>query len=455
MFERFKVIHFIGIGGIGMSGIAEVLHNLGYVVTGSDLRESQITERLRGMGMKVSIGHRPENVHGAHVVVASSAVDRDNPEVAAALKESIPVIPRAEMLAELARLKYGVLVAGTHGKTTTTSFVSTILARAGFDPTVVIGGRLKALGTNARLGRGEFLVAEADESDGSFLKLTPAIGVVTNIDREHMEYFKTMEALREAFLSFMNKVPFYGVTVACLEDENVRSLLPSVHRSVATYGFSGDAEVKAENMKKSFMSISFDVHCRGEALGRFTLPVAGAHNVLNALAAVAVARELNIHTDTIREALEGFEGIARRLELKGRARGIMVYDDYGHHPTEIRATLGAAKESLDTGRLIAVFQPHRYTRTRDLMADFANSFEHADLLLLLDIYSAGEAPLKGVNAEALMKAIKDKPVIHPASMNEAAEILSREAREGDLVLTLGAGDVWKAGEKLLEMLKHG
>jgi len=455
MFERFKVIHFIGIGGIGMSGIAEVLHNLGYVVTGSDLRESQITERLRGMGMTVSIGHRPENVRGAHVVVTSSAVGRDNPEVAAAFRESIPVIPRAEMLAELARLKYAVLVAGTHGKTTTTSFVSTILARAGFDPTVVIGGRLKALGTNARLGRGEFLVAEADESDGSFLKLTPTMGVVTNIDREHMEYFKTMEALREAFLSFMNKVPFYGVTVACLEDANVRSLLPSVHRSVVTYGFSRDADVRAENITKGFMSIRFDIHCRGEGLGRFELPVAGAHNVLNALAAVAVARELNINVDIIREALEGFEGIGRRLEMKGRARGIMVYDDYGHHPTEIIATLKAAKESLDKGRLIAVFQPHRYTRTRDLMADFATAFEHADLLLLLDIYSAGEAPIEGVSTEALMRAIKGSPVIHPASLDEAAEVLSREAREGDLVLTLGAGDVWKAGEKFLERLKHG
>lgn len=453
MFERYKVIHFIGIGGIGMSGIAEVLYNLGYEVTGSDIRESQATERLAGLGVRVYIGHRAENVDSAHVVVVSSAVGDENPEVAEAHRRSVPVIPRAEMLAELGRLKYAVLVAGSHGKTTTTSFVSTVLAHAGFDPTVVIGGRLKALGTNARLGRGDFMVAEADESDGSFLKLSPTIGVVTNIDREHMEYFRTMDSLKRAFLLFMNKVPFYGVSVLCMDDPFIRDLLPFVHRRFTTYGFSKDADLRAGKIRKGFMSISFEAAFKGESLGRFNLPVAGEHNVLNCLAAIAVALWLQVSAAKIREALEGFEGIGRRLEHKGDARGVSVYDDYGHHPTEIRATLMAAKEAIGRGRLFVVFQPHRYTRTRDLMEEFAGSFGHADRLLVMDIYSAGETSIEGVSTETLMAAMKRKDTFHVKTQKEAAELIGREAKEGDMVLTLGAGDVWKVGEKVLKALK--
>jgi UDP-N-acetylmuramate--alanine ligase len=453
MFERYKVIHFIGIGGIGMSGIAEVLYNLGYEVTGSDIRESQATERLAGLGVKVYIGHRAENVDSAHVVVVSSAVGDENPEVAEAHRRSVPVIPRAEMLAELGRLKYAILVAGSHGKTTTTSFVSTVLAHAGFDPTVVIGGRLKALGANARLGRGDFMVAEADESDGSFLKLSPTIGVVTNIDREHMEYFRTMDSLKGAFLSFMNKVPFYGVSVLCMDDPLIRELLPSVHRRFTTYGFSRDADLRAAKIRKGFMSISFEAVFKGESLGRFNLPVAGEHNVLNCLAAMAVALWLQVSAAKIKEALEGFEGIGRRLEHKGGARGVAVYDDYGHHPTEIRATLMAAKEAIGPGRLFVVFQPHRYTRTRDLMEEFAASFDHADRLLIMDIYSAGEPPIEGVSTGSLIAAMERKDTVHVKTRKEAAELISREAKKGDMVLTLGAGDVWKAGEKVLKALK--
>jgi UDP-N-acetylmuramate--alanine ligase len=454
MFERYKVIHFIGIGGIGMSGIAEVLHNLGYMVTGSDIAESQTTERLSGLGIKVYMGHRAGNINGAHVVVTSSAVSADNPEVAEAVKESIPVIPRAEMLAELGRLKYAVLVAGTHGKTTTTSFISTVLARAGFDPTVVIGGKLKALGTNARLGRGDFMVAEADESDGSFLKLNPAIGVVTNIDREHMEYFKTMDVLKRAFLDFINKVPFYGVSVLCADDANIRELLPRVHRRFFTYGFSDEADLRAMNIKKGFMSASFDVLYKGEGLGTISLPVAGMHNVLNCLAAIAVSLELNINFDIIREALEGFEGIARRLEFKGEAGGIKVYDDYGHHPVEINATLSAVRESMGRGKLVVVFQPHRHTRTRDLLEEFAGAFDYADRLGIMEIYSAGESPIEGVSTASLLKAMKKKAV-HLKSKKAAAEFAAAAASRGDIVLTLGAGDVWKVADKVLGLLKDG
>jgi UDP-N-acetylmuramate--alanine ligase len=453
MFERYRVIHFIGIGGIGMSGIAEVLYNLGYEVTGSDLKDSETVERLRGMGMKVYIGHRPENINSAHVVVISSAVRPDNPEVMEAKKNSIPVIPRAEMLAELGRLRYAVLVAGSHGKTTTTSLVSTVMAHAGFDPTVVIGGKLKAIGTNARLGRGNFIVAEADESDGSFLKLNPTIGVVTNIDREHMEYFKTMEALKGAFLSFMNKVPFYGLSVACMDDGYVRELLPSVHRKVMTYGFSPDADLRAVDVTMGFMSVSFEAILTGESLGVFSVPVPGEHNVLNALASMAVALELQIDAEKIREALGGFAGIQRRLEFKGEAGGIKVYDDYGHHPTEIRATLKAVKDSLNSGRLFVVFQPHRYTRTRDLFEEFTVSFDSADDLVMMDIYPAGETPMNGINTEALVKAMKREHIAYVKGKDEAARFVASKANTGDVVLTLGAGDVWEVGERILKGLE--
>jgi len=455
MFERYRVIHFTGIGGIGMSGIAEVLLNLGYEVSGSDLRDSETTDRLRRLGAKVYIGHAPENINGAHVIVISSAVSAENPEVMEARKRAIPVIPRAEMLAELGRLKYSVLVAGAHGKTTTTSLVSSVLASAGIDPTVVIGGRLNALGTNARLGKGEFLVAEADESDGSFLKLSPTIGVVTNIDREHMEFFKTMKTLKSAFLSFMNKVPFYGISILCADNRHIRALIPHVHRRTLTYGFSEDAELRAKNLRTKGMSVSFDASLRGKELGPFTVTLPGRHNVLNSLAAIAVALELRVEPEKIKEALSGFKGIGRRLEFKGEARGVTVYDDYGHHPAEIKATLKALKESARKRTLSVVFQPHRYTRTRDLFDEFPRAFGDADRVFLMDIYPAGEKPIEGVTSGALYgKLLLRHPAVAYIGDREEliAEVISA-SRPGETLLTLGAGDVYKVGEEILKRLK--
>ena len=461
MFERYRGIHFVGIGGIGMSGIAEVLFNLGYEVTGSDLKASETTKRLGEMGITVYIGHKAENIDDAHVLVVSSAVSGDNPEVIEARGRSIPVIPRAEMLAELARLKYGVLVAGAHGKTTTTSLVSTILAHGGLDPTVVIGGRLKATGSNARLGQGDFLVAEADESDGSFLRLSPTIAVVTNIDREHMEFFGTMASLKEAFLSFMNKVPFYGTSIVCNENEHLRELLPSVHRRYVTYGLTRESQLYAENIQKGFMSVSFETVYRGRNLGVFNLPAPGTHNVLNSLAAIGVALVLKIDVPVIKDALKGFSGIQRRLEFKGEAGGIKIFDDYGHHPSEIKATLKAIREGLQisnkkTDRLIVLFQPHRYTRTRDLIDDFSVSFHDADMLVVLDIYPAGEPPIEGVNSENLIEMIGNtgyKNGFYKKDQEDAVAHIIRNLREGDILLTLGAGNVWKMGEEILRKLK--
>ncbi|MEJ2696758.1 MAG: UDP-N-acetylmuramate--L-alanine ligase [Candidatus Sulfobium sp.] len=459
MFEKYRVIHFVGIGGIGMSGIAEVLWNLGYVVTGSDLKESETTTRLRNMGMDVHIGHREDNVDSAHVVVVSSAVSQDNPEVAAAKKLSVPVIPRAEMLAELARLKYGILVAGSHGKTTTTSLVSTVLARGGFDPTLIIGGRLKAIGSNARLGRGEFLVAEADESDGSFLKLTPTIAVVTNIDREHMDFFGDVKSLKDAFVSFINKVPFYGVSFICNENKNVQEIIPCIHRRYLTYGLSDSADIYASGIEKGFMYSRFDVIYGGTLLGRFTLPVPGTHNILNALACIGVARELKMETVAIQEALGSFDGIQRRFEFKGEAKGVKVYDDYGHHPTEIRASIEAARENLKYlgghSRLHVVFQPHRYSRTADLIDEFSTSFGKADTVIVLDIYPAGESPMEGITSPVLCEKIRKagkENVFYAGDRDQAVARVVSATGTGDMVVTLGAGDVWKVGEKVLEML---
>ncbi|MBI5203803.1 MAG: UDP-N-acetylmuramate--L-alanine ligase [Nitrospirae bacterium] len=469
MFEQYRIIHFVGIGGIGMSGIAEVLHNLGYEVTGSDIKDSDTTNRLSSLGIKIYVGHKAENVDDAHVVVISSAVSKDNPEVAAAKEKSIPVIPRAEMLAELARMKYGVLIAGAHGKTTTTSLISTVLAHGGLDPTVVIGGRLIATGSNARLGQGDFLIAEADESDGSFLKLSPTIAVVTNIDREHMDFFRTMDALREAFLSFMNKVPFYGASIVCIENEDIRKLVPSVHRRCITYGLSSDADIYAVDIKKGFMSVSFDVMHKGKNIGNFSLPVPGLHNVLNSLACIAVAMELKMEAGKVKEALNRFSGIQRRFELKGDEKGVKVFDDYGHHPTEIMATLRAAKEGLidktqraesreqrNGGRLFVVFQPHRYTRTRDLIDEFSGCFADADVLYLMDIYPAGEKPIDGINSNVLFDRIKKTGhtgAVYFSDREKLMENLLLRLRQGDVVFTLGAGDVWKAGEEILKRLR--
>lgn len=455
MYKRYKSIHFVGIGGVGMSGIAEVLHTLGYKVTGSDMRQSDITERLGKMGIEISIGHKAGNLKNSQVVVISSAVGTENPEVKEAVRQGIPVIPRAEMLAELGRLKYGVLVAGSHGKTTTTSLVATIFARAGLDPSVVIGGRVNALGTNARLGQGEFLVAEADESDGSFLKLNPTVAIVTNIDKEHMEYFKSMYALKGAFLQFMNKVPFYGLNILCIEDRNLKDLLPDIKRRVLTYGFSEEAELRAVNLKKGFMSVQYDALLKGKKLARIKLPVPGEHNVLNSLAAIGAGLELEIKPELIKEALENFQGIGRRLELKGGAKGISVYDDYGHHPTEIRATIKSLKEGIDGARLFVIFQPHRYTRTRDLMEEFAVSFGDVDELILLDIYAAGEQPIEDITSGALFRHIKKKIGDKGIHLNreDVMAHLAGKLGKGDVVLTLGAGDVWKISEELVNSLK--
>lgn len=459
----YQTVHFVGIGGIGMSGIAEVLHNLGYDVRGSDLKESDSVQRLRSLGIKVYLGHRPENVAGAHVVVISSAVSPDNPEVLEAKRLHIPVIPRAEMLAEIGRLKYSILVAGAHGKTTTTSLTANILAKAGMDPTVIVGGRLTATGANAVLGRGDFLVAEADESDGSFLKLNPTIAVITNIDREHMDFFKDMEALKRAFSDFANKVPFYGSSILCIDNPHVRDILPDITRSFITYGLSLDAEVRARDInytrRDERLYLSFNIIYKEKDEGRFHVPLLGVHNCLNSLASYTVARYLGIDNETIKIGFESFSGIKRRLEFKGALRGIRFFDDYGHHPTEIRATLRAIKESLFTenGRLFLIFQPHRYTRTRDLIGEFATCFADADTLFLLDIYPAGEKPIEGVNTEMLyrhlLKTRNTGKTYYIPDKERLMEAIISGLREHDLVLTMGAGDVWKIGEELLKRLK--
>ena len=464
MYRRFEKVHFVGIGGVGMSGIAEVLNNLGYEVDGSDLKESETTKRLKELGINISIGHKTENVRKADVVVISSAVDANNPELEAARKMSIPVIPRAEMLAELARLKYGVLVAGAHGKTTTTSLIASVLGDGKLDPTVVIGGKLKGIGSNARLGWGEFLVAEADESDGSFLKLSPTIAVVTNIDREHMDYFKDMEEIRYAFLSFINKVPFYGLSIVCGDNTYIKELLPEIERRFITYGLGEGMDLAGKNVKTEGLNSVFEAVLNGTSLGLFEVPLIGRHNVCNCLAAIAAANELKVNMDIIRESLKNFSGVQRRFELKGTIAGIKVIDDYGHHPAEITATLRAVKEAImqsavheskggGVGRLIVLFQPHRYTRTRDLLGDFIDAFTDADRVVLMDIYPAGEKPLPGVNAELLYRGIKEtgKDIEYIEDKDDIISYLDRHMKEGDTLLTLGAGDVWKMGEKLLQI----
>lgn len=463
MYKRLERIHFVGIGGAGMSGIAEVLKNLGYTVQGSDLRESETTRRLRGLGIEISIGHKADNIKEAHVVVVSSAVSKDNPEVLAARERGIPVIPRAEMLAELARLKYGVLVAGAHGKTTTTSLIASVLAAGGVDPTVVIGGKLKGLGSNARLGQGDFLVAEADESDGSFLKLSPTIAVVTNIDREHMDYFKDMDELKKAFLSFINKVPFYGLSIVCADNGYIRELLPHIQRRFVAYGVNMEVDLAARDIRIEGLRSRFETLLNGRSLGYFEVPLVGIHNVCNSLAAIAVASELDIPMEKVREALRDFGGVQRRFELKGMVSGIRVIDDYGHHPAEIKATLGAARGVLrgdqpgENGRLIVLFQPHRYTRTRDLLEEFFNAFEDADSVILMDIYPAGEEPIDGINSSLLFEGIKGtgKEVEYIKERAEILDHLVRDIREGDILLTLGAGDVWKLGEEFIRIKSSG
>jgi len=453
MFRGIMRIHFTGIGGIGMSGIAELLINLGCRVSGSDLRESPVVENLRRLGGEIRIGHAAENVRGAGVVVVSSAVRADNPEVAEARRLQIPVIPRAEMLAELMRLKYGVAVAGSHGKTTTTSMIATVLVAGGLDPTAVIGGRLNAFGSNAKLGAGDFLVAEADESDGSFLKLSPTVAVVTNIDREHLDHYADLDAIRDAFAAFANKVPFYGAAVLCLDDPNVQSVLPRIERRVVTYGFGSQADVSASRLEVRGFGSSCQVRHRGQALGELSLRVPGRHGVLNALAAVATALELGIPFEKTAAALAGFQNADRRFQVKGEKGGVVVVDDYGHHPTEIAATLGAARRSCDR-RIVAVFQPHRYSRTRALEDEFARAFNDADVLIALPVYAAGEDAIPGVSTERLVERIEQsghRDVACAADFAAALALLRERVQDGDLVLTLGAGDVWKVGEAFLQM----
>ena len=457
MFKRYQQIHFVGIGGAGMSGIAEVLLTLGYRVTGSDLKRSELIERLERLGAKVFTGHAAAHVEGAHVVVYSSAVARDNPELQAARQRGLPVIPRAEMLAELMRMKYGIAVAGTHGKTTTTSMVAAVLAEGGFDPTVVVGGRITALGAGARLGQGEFLVAEADESDGSFLKLTPTIAVVTTIDREHLDYYGDLPALREAFLAFVNRVPFYGAAVLCADQPEIRALLPRVEKRAITYGLAGPADLVAAGTVLHGLAARFEVLHRGESLGELALQVPGLHNVANALAATAVGLDLEIPFAVIQRALGAFSGVQRRFQLKGEAGGVLVVDDYGHHPAEIRATLAAAKAAFGR-RTVVVFQPHRYTRTYHLHDEFLNAFDQADCLVVTDIYPAGEPPIPGVHARSLAEGIAARGrrggVRYLSDRREIVEFLFQTVRRGDLVLTLGAGDVGGVGEEVLTRLKR-
>jgi UDP-N-acetylmuramate--alanine ligase len=460
MFAKIQRIHFVGIGGIGMSGIAEVLLNLGYKISGSDLKSSAVTERLAALGATVFDGHDAANIAGSDVVVTSSAITIDNPEVVEARRLHVPVIPRAEMLAELMRLKYGIAIAGMHGKTTTTSMVAAVLAAGGLDPTVVVGGRVDALGSNARLGKSQYLVAEADESDRSFLKLSPILSVVTNIDREHMDCYRDMHDVRRTFLEFMERVPFYGLVVGCNDDPVLRRLLPRAHRRVRTYGTSRGSDflirsprtqpATGEHRPLSHFRVAYE----GKDLGEFTLHVPGIHNVLNATAAIAVGTALDISADQIRAALDSFRGVDRRFQLRGKAAGVSVIDDYGHHPTEIRATLAAARQ-CGFRHLHVVFQPHRYTRTRDLMEEFTTAFSDADSLFLLDIYAASEKPIEGVTADVLARRITEKghrSALYLPSFQEAAAAVAAQAQPGDMILTLGAGSVAQLGPMILEKI---
>ena len=464
MFAKIQRIHFVGIGGIGMSGIAEVLLNLGYKVSGSDLKTSAVTQRLASLGATTFEGHRAENIIGAEVVVTSSAISADNPEVTEAHNLHIPVIQRAEMLAELMRLKYGIAIAGMHGKTTTTSMVAAVLAAGGLDPTVVVGGRVDAMGSNARHGKSQYLVAEADESDRSFLRLSPILSIVTNIDREHMDCYRNMRDVKKTFLEFMDRVPFYGTIVVCNDDPLLRKMLPEVQRRTVTYGTKrgSDFLIKSEETKRESAADSrpysrFRVTYQKKDLGEFTLHVPGVHNVLNATAAIAVGVGLDIPADAIRTALDQFRGVDRRFQLRGTAAGISVIDDYGHHPTEIRATLAAARQ-CGFRKIHVIFQPHRYTRTRDLMEEFTTAFVDADSLFLLDIYAASEKPIEGITGEILAQRIREKsgkPVEYVRSVADAIGAATKAAQAGDMILTLGAGSISQLGPMILEKLNRG
>lgn len=453
---KFGRIHFIGIGGIGMSGIAEVLLNMGFSVSGSDAREGAVVARLRGLGARITMGHTAENVAGVDVVVRSTAISDENPEIVAANLSKVPVIPRAEMLGELMRMKYGLAVAGTHGKTTTTSMLATCLHRNGFDPTVVIGGKLDAIGSNARLGRGDYLVAEADESDGSFLLLDPTVTVITNIDPEHMEYWKSFDALVDGFAAFANRVPFYGFSVVCLDHPVIQRLLPKLRRRVLTYGFGAQAEVRADRIRQNGLLTEFRVWRKDEVLGDLRLGVPGRHNVLNALAATTVSLELDIPFAQIQEALHDFGGVDRRFSERANIGDVLIIDDYGHHPVEIQATLAAAYEGFEGRRIIAVFQPHRYSRAADLFEEFCASFMSAGHVVVCPVYAAGERPIEGVDGARFVRGLADhghRSVIGVDSLDAAVEHLAGFVRPGDIVVTLGAGDVNRVCAGLAERLR--
>ncbi len=455
MLRKYQHIHFVGIGGIGMSGIAEVLLNLGFQVTGSDLKTTAVTERLSKLGAFISIGHQQGNIEGADVVVVSSAVKDDNCELQAAHQQGIPVIPRAEMLAELMRMKFSIAVAGSHGKTTTTSMLAVILDKAGLDPTIVLGGRLDTLGSNARLGKGEFLVAEADESDRSFLKLFPTIAIITNIDREHLDCYRDLEDIQEAFIDFANKVPFYGTVILCLDEPNIQSVLPKIKRKRLTYGLSSQADLTADDIKLDAFKAKFTVAFKGENLGEVNLQVPGIHTIYNSLAAIEASLDIGIGFLLIKEALEEFKGADRRMQKKGEIDSILVIDDYGHHPTEIQATLSALRKGWNR-RIIAVFQPHRYTRTKFLHQDFGRSFYDSDIVIVTEIYAAGESPINGVKGELIadeIKAFGHKNVIFIENFEDVAPRLLEIAEPGDIILTLGAGNIWQVGETFLKLLK--
>jgi len=455
MFVTSQHAHFIGIGGIGMSGIAEILLNMGFQVSGSDLRRGSVTDRLAHLGATIYEGHSASNVTGATVVVTSSAVTATNPEVLEARAHRIPVIQRAEMLAELMRLKYGIAIAGMHGKTTTTSMVAAVLAAGGLDPTVVVGGRVGALGSNAKLGSTQYLVAEADESDRSFLKLPPILAIVTNLDREHMDCYRDMDDVEQAFLAFMDKVPFYGAVTACLDNPALAAILPRVHRRVFTYGTATEADYRLEFLEARRGCFShFGVHSATGELGPFALHVPGRHNALNATAAVAIAHQLEVPSAKIATGISSFRGVDRRFQIRGEARSVTVIDDYGHHPTEIRATLSAAREYCK-GRVHVIFQPHRYTRTRDLLDEFGGAFGNADSVTVLPIYAASEEPLPGITAELLTSKIKSPPAQYASDFSSAIRAATGAAREGDIIMTLGAGNVSQLGPQILSSLESG
>jgi UDP-N-acetylmuramate--alanine ligase len=459
MYRKSKKIHFVGIGGIGMSGIAELLLNLGYKVSGSDLNTTATTEHLRVLGGLIHQGHDEENIGEADVVVTSSAIAEDNPEVLAARARRIPVVQRAEMLAELMRLKkFGIAIAGSHGKTTTTSMVAWLLSQAGFDPTIVIGGRVDSLGGNAHLGEGEFLVAEADESDGSFLKLSPVLEIVTNIDLEHLDYYRDIEHIKETFQQFISKIPFYGAAILCLDDENIADILPQISCRVITYGLTAQADYRGENLRFKDGRVFADVYCGERLLGVVDVAPPGRHNIYNALAAVAIGEELDISFAVIGQALRAFPGVQRRMQKKGEIAGVTVVDDYGHHPTEIRATLDAIKTAWPNKRLLALFQPHRYSRTQALAQEFRTCFHQADVLVMTEIYAASEAPIAGVSGADLLAECErhgQKQAHFIANVEDMAAAVLPMLKENDLVLTLGAGNIVKVGENLLGLLAAG